>query len=77
MSSIQYQDKQVVLYKELMLINKYYFPLATSKTIMFSDVEKVALIDSEGVTHSWGVCGKYLNNWFPYDSDRKNKKKFI
>lgn len=31
----------------------------------------------DGVNHRWGVCGKYLNNWFPYDGNRKNKTKFI
>jgi hypothetical protein len=35
------------------------------------------LVNTDGVTHRWGICGKYLNNWFPLDSDRKNKKKFI
>jgi hypothetical protein len=37
----------------------------------------VSLVNTDGVTHRWGICGKYLNNWFPLDSDRKNKKKFI
>lgn len=77
MSEILYTDKQVTVYKELIVINKYYFPLATSKTILFSDIERVSLLDAEGVNHRWGTCGKYLNNWFPYDSERKNKKKFI
>ena len=77
MTEILYQDKQVTIYKELMVINRYYFPLATSKTIMFGDIETVGLIDSEGVNHRWGLSGKYLNNWFPLDSDRKNKTKFI
>jgi len=35
------------------------------------------MINSEGVAHRWGLCGKYLNNWFPLDTDRKNKTKFI
>jgi hypothetical protein len=29
------------------------------------------------VSHRWGITGKFLNNWFPLDSDRKNKTKFI
>jgi len=36
MTEILYQDRQVIIYKELMVINRYYFPLATSKTILFS-----------------------------------------
>jgi hypothetical protein len=77
MTEILYQDKQVTVYKELIVINKYYFPLATSKTILFADMESAALITTEGVTHRWGICGKYLNNWFPLDPSRKNKEKFI
>lgn len=44
---------------------------------MFSEIDRISLLSSEGVTHRWGVCGKYLNNWFPLDSERKNKNKFI
>jgi hypothetical protein len=77
MSEILYHDNQITIYKELIVINKYFFPLATSKTILFSDIATVGLISTDGVTHRWGICGKYLNNWFPYDNDRKNKKKFI
>jgi hypothetical protein len=36
MTEILYHDSQVTVYKELILISKYYFPLATSKTILFS-----------------------------------------
>ena len=72
-----YQDKQIKVYREAIVISKYYFPLATSKTILFEEMETVALVNSEGVTHRWGVSGKYLNNWFPLDNDRKNKKLFI
>jgi hypothetical protein len=77
MTEIIYQDKQVDVYPECIVIHKYFFPLATSKTIMFSEMDKVALIDSDGTDHTWGICGKHLNNWFPYDSDRKSKKHFI
>jgi hypothetical protein len=36
MTQILYQDSQITVYKELIQINKYFFPLATSKTILFS-----------------------------------------
>ncbi len=44
---------------------------------MISDIERVTLQNSEGVDHRWGICSKYLNNWFPYDGNRKSKTKFI
>ena len=77
MTELLYEDKQIKVYRELIVINKYFFPLATSKTILFTEMETVALVNSDGVTHTWGICGKYLNNWFPMDGSRKNKKKFI
>ena len=67
----------MTVYRDLIVINKYYFPLATSKTIMFAEIESIALHSSEGVEHRWGICSKYLNNWFPLDAARKKKTKFI
>jgi hypothetical protein len=72
-----YKDGQVVLYKDVLVINKYYFPLATSKTILVRDIDYMVLHPSDGVTHRWGVSAKYLNNWFPLDNNRKKKTKFI
>lgn len=77
MTEILYEDYQITLYRELLVIKKYYFPLATSKTIMLSEIDKVTLLDSQGVTHRWGICGKFLNNWFPLDLHRFGKTKFI
>jgi hypothetical protein len=51
--------------------------LATSKTILYPELEYIALHDASDVTHRWGTCTKYLNNWFPYDSQRKKKTKFV
>ena len=77
MTEVLYFDKQVTVYRDLIVINKYFFPLATSKTIMFSDIESIAMFSSEGVDHRWDLSTKYLNNWFPLDNDRKKKTKFI
>lgn len=72
-----YEDSQVVIYNDLLLIKKYYFPLATSKTILLPDIEQITMQSTEGVTHRWGVCPKYLNNWFPLDTNRKAKTQFL
>lgn len=61
----------------MIVIGRYYFPLATSKTILFKDIEKVALIKNDGLTHRWGITRKYLNNWFNYDDIRKCRTKFV
>jgi len=38
MTDFLYRDKRVTIYPSLLVINKYYFPLATSKTIMFDQI---------------------------------------
>ena len=38
MSEVLYFDEQVTIYKDLIVIKKYYFPLATSKTILIQDL---------------------------------------
>lgn len=67
---ILYQDDGLILSNTYILIKKYYFPLATSKTILFSDVESVEINSTEGVSNRWGVSTKYLNNWFNLDGKR-------
>lgn len=59
------------------LIKKYYIPLMTSKTIMFSEMKAIRIEDASKVNNSWGINTNYLNNWFQYDPNRKNKTKFI
>jgi hypothetical protein len=77
MADILYKDKQVTVCKDLLIINKYYFPLATSRTILFSEIDQVILRDFKEHGPQWGACPKHLNNWFPYDAERPDKKKFI
>ena len=38
MSEVLYFDNQVTIYKDLIVIEKYYFPLATSRTILIEDI---------------------------------------
>lgn len=77
MAEVLYFDNQVTIYRDLIVINKYFFPLATSKHIMIKDIETISIVNSEGVNHRWGITPKHLNNWFPLDGDRKMKTKFI
>lgn len=74
---VLYKDHTVEIGDCYLRIFKYYFPLATSKTIMFTDIERVTLEDGIGAGQNWGLCTKYLNNWFPLDRSRKNKLKFV
>lgn len=72
-----YQDKYVTITEYSLTIRKYYFPLATSKSIMFSEMKKISLESALNVNHLWGTSTHFLNNWFNYDSERAHKDKFI
>jgi len=43
MTKVLYEDKQITLYQEMIVINKYYFPLATSKTILIDEIDRLTL----------------------------------
>lgn len=74
---ILYEDKYVTITECYILINKYYIPLMTSKTILFNEIKTIGIEDASKVNNSWGIDTHHLNNWFQYDPDRKKKHKFI
>ena len=72
-----YEDKYCKITDFCIIINKYYFPLATSRTILFNDIDKITLESCLNVRHKWGIATHFLNNWFHYDGKRRGKEKFI
>lgn len=74
---ILYEDPNITITECYILIKKYYQPLMTSKTIMFQEMKTISIEDAKNVNNSWGINSHYLNNWFSYDKERKNKTKFI
>lgn len=59
------------------LLKKYYFPLPTSRSILYEEIEKVTLGSSLHFNQKWGISVHDANNWFPYDSKRRNKSLYI
>jgi len=74
---ILYEDPNITITECYILIKKYYQPLMTSKTIMFQEMKTISIEDAKNVNNSWGINSHFLNNWFSYDKERKNKTKFI
>ncbi len=74
---ILYEDKYVTITDCYILIKKYYIPLMTSKTVLFSEIRSISIEDASRVKASWGIDTHHLNNWFQYDPKRKNKPRFI
>ena len=58
MTAILYHDPQVTIYRELIVIYKYCNLLATSYTILPSEIERVTVYDSKEMTHRWGLRTK-------------------
>ena len=68
-----YEDNYCQVTDSYITIKKYYFPLPTSKTILYEDVSKISLEDALNVRHLWGPCTHNLNNWFHYDPERSKR----
>ncbi len=71
--NILYEDKYITITDFCLIINKYYFPLATSKTILFNEMSQITIEDGSNVSHRWGPSTRYMNNWFHLDNERKRK----
>ena len=74
---ILYEDEFCTISNLCIVIRKYYFPLATSKTILFNEISKISLEDGLNLRHKWGPCSHFLNNWFHLDNNRSKKEKFL
>lgn len=68
-----YEDQYCKITDLCIVIYKYYFPLATSRTILFTDIQKITLEPCLNVRHKWGPSTHFMNNWFHYDAKRRNK----
>ena len=79
MQSLQtvYQDNTVLITDFYIKIYKYYFPLATSKTILIEEIEHIVFKPHEKTDVWWGSDSKHLDNWFPFDTERKVKKGYF
>lgn len=62
-----YGDKTVLITNLYIKIYKYYFPLGTSKTIFFSEIDHIVYHPNEKKKVVWGATTDHLNNWFPLD----------
>lgn len=74
---IYYQDETCIITELYIKIFKYFFPLPTSKTIMFEDIDRISLEEADDVSTLWGLSSHHLNNWFPLDLERKQKRLFV
>ena len=70
-------DDTCKIMPDCLILKKYYFPLPTSRSILYSEIEKITLGSSLHFNQKWGIAGHDMNNWFPLDSNRKGKSHYI
>ena len=77
-NDILYKDKHVTIYRGHIIIHCYYFPIATSKIILFEDIKKFSIQEMttfNGKYRLWGLNIQCL--WFHLDALRFQKSKCI
>ena len=75
--NVLYEDETCQVTDLYIKIYKYFFPLPTSRTIMFTDIDQITLESTMDVTTPWGPSSHHLNNWFHLDANRDKKPYFI
>ena len=69
-----YKDECIEVSLNGLIINKYYFPLFTSKTIPIEKIKNINIIELNAFNGKYKLFGLTLNfNYFHYDPKRSNK----
>jgi len=75
--NILYADKLVEIRNDSILFHNYYFPIPTSKTVKFDEIETIFMVKPTLINSKyryWG-SGDFIL-WFPLDM-RRSKKDII
>ena len=69
-----YKDEYIEVNQNNLTINKYYFPLFTSKTIPIEKIKNINIFELNAFNGKYRLFGFSLNfNYFHYDPKRSNK----
>jgi len=72
--NILYADKLVEIRNGYILFHNYYFPIPTSKSVTFDEIEKIFMLKPtliNGKYRYWG-SGDFIH-WFPLDLRRSKR----
>jgi len=70
-----YSDEFIILNKDCLVINKYYYPLTKRKIIKIGNIENIKLIEMDRMSGKYtfyGFCWKFY--WYHLDNKRPSKK---
>lgn len=62
-----YGDRTVLITMPYIKIYRYYFPLGTSKTILFDEIDYIVYHPGERPDTLWGTTLNHMDHWFPLD----------
>ena len=72
--NISYADRLVEIKNNYILFHNYYFPIPTTKTVMFDEIETIFMVKPtllNGKYRYWG-SGDFMH-WFPLDMRRSKR----
>ena len=70
-----YSDEFIILNKDELTINKYYYPLKKKKIIKIGNINNIKLIEMDRMSGKYtfyGFCWKFY--WYHLDKNRPQKK---
>ena len=70
-----YSDEFIILNKDELIINKYYYPLKKKKIIKIGNINNIKLIEMDRMSGKYtfyGFCWKFF--WYHLDKKRPQKK---
>ena len=76
-NNILYQDKDVIIRDDRVIIKCYFFPFGQSKTVYFHEIERVELRNYKWKGKLWGMSATEWGYWMPGDRNRWDYKNFV
>jgi len=74
---VLYDDKDVTIREDCVIIKCYFFPIGTSKKITYDKVQRVEMRNFAWKGKMWGMSATEWGYWMPGDMNRWDYDKFI
>jgi hypothetical protein len=75
---VLYQDSLVEIKEGSMILKNYYFPLMSSKNILFKDIGRIEIKEPTLMSGKWRIQGTGdFKTWYALDSSRPKRDKIF
>ena len=76
--AVLYADRQVSVTGDSITFNRYSFPLLGKRTVAFTDIDHIAIMEPSVANGRWRIWGSgNLNTWFPFDLHRPSRDRIF